>query len=208
MEKFNLEKFSEENNSNLIADIKKNIFQILWNSESKGFCFHNLQHTLFVFERAKYLSDREKLSGLDKEILLIATLFHDIGNIESYIWHEYISASIAETYLLSLNYPEWKIDKIKKIIISSVPSKYPEDILEMIMKDSDIDNLWRNDFFVCSSLLRQEIAQIQNVYFSDKIRFSNVYKFINTQKFYTDTQNFERADKFKENVDELSKLLE
>jgi HD superfamily phosphodiesterase len=45
--------------------------------EKKGFYFHNLDHTLDVFDRATYLLEHEDVDNNFKELVQIAVLFHD-----------------------------------------------------------------------------------------------------------------------------------
>jgi HD superfamily phosphodiesterase len=74
-------------------------------------------------------------------------LFHDVGFIIQYDDNESIGATIAKNYLKSILYPEEKIQIIESLIIATIYSHEPQNLLEKIIKDADTDNLGRDDFF-------------------------------------------------------------
>lgn len=97
------------------------------------FSFHFMQ----VAEYADKLAD--KLEG-DKEIILIAAWLHDIGSI---IYgredHHITGAKIAEEKLTEFNYPQEKIELVKKCIFNHRGSQDNErgSLEEKILADAD-----------------------------------------------------------------------
>ncbi len=88
----------------------------------------------------RYANELAEEYNADKEIVLLAAWLHDIGSIiygrEN---HHITGVEIAEKKLKELNYPEQKIELIKKCIMNhrgSVPKKR-ESIEEQIIAEAD-----------------------------------------------------------------------
>ena len=193
----------------------KNINNIVWKAkdfvvkfikekiEPKWFVFHNVDHTLDVYKRARYLSEKEWLLEEEKEIVCLAALFHDTGLIDWYQNHEEKSCQIARNWLQSQNYPEEKIKMVVQSIKVTKVWEKPKNKIQMILKEADLDNLGRDDFIERFFLL---IKEIQNVSWEkiDKKEFAKqTYKLFKDFEFYTDTQKKERLAKWNENFNIL-----
>lgn len=184
----------EELSKTFVVDLLKSLYD-------KWYYFHNLQHTLDVYERVGYLAEKSKLSKKECEWLRLASLFHDTGFIFRYDDNEYYGAKIAERFLVHNNYPKIWINKVKKLIMATVVWYQPKNLLEWVVKDADLDNLWRNDFPYRLSVLREEIKAIKWVEFSDKEWFGIVYNFIRSTSFYSDIQKYERNELLIRNIE-------
>ena len=131
--------------------------------------YHSYKHALDVMERSIYLSEKEWLSESEIEIVALAWLFHDTGFVIQYDNNEPIWAKIAQNFLKSILYPEDKISKIEKMILATDPDyKKPKNIYEKIIKDADMDNLGRKDFFEKGHSLKKEIEIIKNIKIKDQ----------------------------------------
>jgi HD superfamily phosphodiesterase len=122
--------------------------------------YHNIAHTLDVYNRATYLCDREFVSKEEKTDILLAALFHDTGFSVSYDKNEYIWAEIAGEYLRSIWWDLFRIERVQRIILSTILFSPATDLLDKIMKDADMDNLWRNDFLIKNMLYFRELHGI------------------------------------------------
>lgn len=101
-------------------------------------------HFLPAVEYAGQLSDK---LGADKEVVLIASLLHDIGSIVNGREDHHITGSeIAEKKLKELNYPAEKIELIKKCIINHRGSldNNRESLEEKIVADADAMSNFNN----------------------------------------------------------------
>ena len=113
----------------------------------EGLDYHRYSHTLEVFERSLYLANKECLNDEEKEIIALWAIFHDTGFIVSYDENEYFGAKIARNFLMWQKYPKEKLNKIEALILATHHEYHnPKNISEMIIKDADMDNLWRKDF--------------------------------------------------------------
>ncbi|MBI2629958.1 HD domain-containing protein [Candidatus Pacearchaeota archaeon] len=137
---------NSDNEKNVIDEIQRFVEKECKNPKSKyGYePFEN--HFIPVVEYSKTLLKKEK--NADEEIVEIAAWLHDIGSIiygrEN---HHLTGAEIAERKLRELNYPEEKIEIIKKCILNHRGSveKIRESVEKQIVADADgmanFDNL-------------------------------------------------------------------
>jgi len=171
--------------------------------------YHNYNHALDVMQRAVYLGIKEWLNEDELEIIALASIFHDTWFVIKYDKNEYIWAKIARNYLKSILYPENKIEQIEQIILATDPDyKEPKNIYEKIIKDSDLDNLWWEDFFEKWKKLKKELEMIKNIKIKDSTWKHWSLVLLNEHKFFTETAKREKEEIKKLNWYKLSVLLE
>nr|MDO8083070.1 HD domain-containing protein [Candidatus Freyarchaeota archaeon] len=100
---------------------------------------HDYEHTLRVYNLCVKLAE---LEGADVEVLKAASLLHDIARpLEetSGVSHSVKGAEIARNILKQTDFPETKIEKVCKVIITHRFSEGGEaqEIEEKILQDSD-----------------------------------------------------------------------
>lgn len=192
-------------NENIIAWVKKYVNMMMWPLENHY--YHQYEHALDVANRTLELWKKEWIDDENLEILVIAALFHDIWFIIQYENNEYIWATIAKNYLKSIFYPESKIQLIEKLIIATIPTRKPEDLLESIIKDADTDNLWRDDFFEKWERLKKEIECMKKIKILDPDWTHYSINFLREHKFVTKTSVIERQAKKEENLKTLEEKI-
>ncbi len=133
--------------------IKKVIIEKLKNDLPKQLTYHNVEHTLDVINAVKRISTSENINGDDLTLLKTAALFHDSGYLYGYDGHEEISCKIAQKYLPHYGYTPEQVGKVKEIIMATKMPQSPQNHLEEIMADADLDYLGRDDFFSIDSKL-------------------------------------------------------
>jgi hypothetical protein len=70
---------------------------------------------------------------------------------------------IAREYLENIGYEENRIQKIERLILSTVLFSEAHDLLESIIQDADLDNLGRKDCFIKTLLVRKELNIIAHM---------------------------------------------
>lgn len=185
----------------LLGDIKKYVNYLLIPLED--LYYHQYEHALSVMERAVYLASMEGCSSEEIEMLAIASLFHDTGFVIQYDENEAFWAKIARNYLTTMLYPQDKIEVIEKIILATKVWKEPTTLMQEIIKDADMDNLGREDFFDVSEKLKRERETIKNIKIKDPDWHHASLDIISWHKFYTGTQIMERHEKLKKNTEKL-----
>lgn len=170
--------------------------------------YHHYEHALDVMQRAVYLAKKEGLNEQEIEILALSALFHDTGFIIQYDKNEPIGAKIAQNYLKMMMYDRNKIELIEEIILATDPDyKTPKNIYEKIIKDADLDNLWRKDFWDKTNNLNQELEAIKNIKLKDPKWKHWVIEFLAEHKYYTQTQKYERNHSKEENKKRLEQMV-
>ena len=187
---------------------------ILWNAKKyvnlllsplNKHYYHSYEHAIDVMQRAIYLSEQENLSVDEIEMMALAGLFHDTGFIVMYDKNEPIWAKIASNYLKSINYDKNKIKLIEQIILATDPDyTNPKNIYEKIIKDADMDNLWRDDFQKKSNDIKKELETVKKIKIKDPEWHHSLVDLLISHKFNTDVQRKERDKKKQEN---LSKMI-
>lgn len=171
--------------------------------------YHEYSHALEVMQRALYLWEKEGLDEDEIEMLGLAGIFHDTGFIIQYDNNEPIGAKIAENYLKSILYPMEKIKIIEEMILATDP-KYtkPKNIYEEIIKDADMDNLWREDFFDKADKLKMEIETIKHIKINDPEWNHGLVELLTQHTFYTKTQQLERNPKKQSSQNTLEEMIQ
>lgn len=192
--------------SKILNDAKKYVNSILMPLES--LYYHQYEHALDVMHRAIYLWEKEWLNDNDMEILALAWLFHDTWFTIQYENNEYIGAKIAQNFLKSKCYEKEKIAEIEKLIHATDPNyNSPETIMERIIKDSDLDNLGRDDFFLKWEKLKKEIETIKKIKIKDPDWHHSALDFLWNHRYFTKTQEIERGAKKKKNEEALKSMV-
>jgi uncharacterized protein len=170
--------------------------------------YHQFGHAIDVKNRAIEIAKKEKLSKEEIEIVTIAALFHDTGFIIQYDDNEYIWAKIAKNYLKSILYPKEKIKIIERLILATKPDyKTPIDILEKVIKDADLDNLGRDDFFEKGHKLKSEVETIKKIKLKNKDWHHASLDLLNNYSYFTKFQKKDREWKKKENAKKLAEMI-
>jgi len=194
-------------NNKVLSKAKKYVNKLLIPLERHY--YHSYKHAIEVMERAIYIWIKEWLSKEDLEIVWLAGLFHDTGFIIQYDKNEPIWAKIARNYLKSILYPENKIKIIEDTILATDPEyKTPKNIYEKIVKDADLDNLGRKDFFEKGNSLKKEIEIIKNIKIRDPDWSHGSVELLKEHHYQTLTQRLERDNIKEENLKKMLDDLE
>ena len=168
--------------------------------------YHDVRHTIDVVNQAELIGIGE---GVDDESILLlktAALFHDIGHTISYDEHEYHGTQIAKEMLPKFNYTDEQIEEICRIIMATKMPPNPQDTLEKIICDSDLDYLGRRDFISVSNTLYDELKE-QNKMGSlndwNKIQVS----FLSAHQFYTTTSQKLREVNKQSQIDRIKEMI-
>jgi adenylate cyclase len=188
------------------TDIQEMILDKLEKELPKYLYYHNVKHTVDVVTEVELIGWAEGCT--DEEILLLKTagLFHDAGHTIAYDKHEDLSCELAREFLPKYGYTQQQIDKICEIIMATQLPPRPNNLLESIICDSDLDYLGRSDMIPVSNTLFKELAE------QNKITSFNAWnklqvKFISGHQYFTHTaRNLREVNKQKQ-IERISKLI-
>lgn len=118
--------------------------------------YHRVEHTESVYEACRQLAALENISAYETRLLLTAACYHDTGFLRDIDGHERISCEIAGSTLSGYGYTEDEISRICGMIMATRIPQSPNNHLEEILADADLDYLGRDDFFEWSNKLYLE----------------------------------------------------
>lgn len=148
--------------------------------------YHNVKHTVDIVTEVELIGWGEGCT--DEEILLLKTagLFHDAGHTVAYDNHEYHGTVLAREMLPKYNYSEDQINRICEIIMATKLPPRPNNLLEEIICDSDLDYLGRSDFIPVSNTLYEELKAQNKIGALNDWNKMQV-KFISGHQYFTKT---------------------
>jgi hypothetical protein len=140
-------------------------------------------------------------------LLKTAALFHDMGFLVSYQDHEKTGIKMARDILPKYNYSGDQIEKIAELIwVTKLPPK-PQNLLEEIMCDADLDYLGRSDFIPVSNNLFKELSDrgiLNDIDEWNKMQL----KFLESHHYFTATARKLRDKNKATQLEKIRKIVE
>lgn len=126
--------------------------------------YHDLWHTQFdVLPAVARMGVINGLAHEDIRLMEVAAAFHDIGFVRVMEGHEAVGVQIAGNILPDFGFVTQQIERVAGMILATRLPQSPQNLLEEIVVDADLDVLGRDDFFDRNELLRQEMARFGRV---------------------------------------------
>jgi predicted metal-dependent HD superfamily phosphohydrolase len=166
-------------------DVEEYVFNLYKNELSSKVVYHNFIHTKSVVDAVIEISEAEKVSKEDVDILKLGAWFHDIGFVLGSDNHEEKSKKIAEKYLVEKGLDKAVINKVKGLIEATKMPQKPTNFLEEILCDADLHHLGTKSFFDKSDLLRAEWELLCDKYYTDIEWLKIDDHFLAHHKFFT-----------------------
>lgn len=120
--------------------------------------YHSIEHTRLVAKVSETIADAEGLSERDKDIVVVAAWFHDIGHAVSLKDHEAEGCKIARQFLADKGMDEAFIVEVEKCIGATKMGAPKNSLLEEIIGDADHAHAGMDNFMEISNLLRKEMC--------------------------------------------------
>jgi uncharacterized protein len=175
---------------------------------SPNLLYHGISHTRDdVVLAAERLADMEGIQGDSLSLLYTAAWFHDLGFIEGPQNHELSSARIAREVLPGFDYNDEQVKMIQQAILATRLPQSPQNLLEQILADADLDALGRDDFMLLNSNLRRELS-LYGKEFSDREWYTSQIEFMESHTYFTASARELRQAGQSKNIEELKKRLE
>lgn len=168
--------------------------------------YHGLHHTLDVLATTKELCFLENISAHNTVLLKTAALFHDSGFVVSNVEHEKKGCRIARQSLPIFGYKVSEVEQICGMIMATKIPQSPQNFLEEIICDADLDYLGRDDFYKIGSTLFSELQAYDILETEQEWNLIQV-KFLENHTFFTLTNRQRRAPKKAAYLDELRGLV-
>lgn len=173
---------------------------------SPNLYYHGLHHTIDVLSALTQISKHENISGTPLLLLKTAALLHDSGFTETYKDHEEAGCRITRTMLPNYGYSAEDIDIVCGMIMATKIPQTPDNKLEEIICDADLDYLGRDDFYHISHTLFKELV-FRGV-LTDENEWNKIQvRFLSAHHYFTATcQNMREANK-QQRIEEIKKIV-
>ncbi len=187
---------------------KQYILQRLRSELSDVLYYHGVHHTLDVLRVSAELCDREGVKGRKLVLVKTAALFHDAGFVKNnHIGHEQEGCVIVRDALPAFGYSDQDIDVICRMIMATKIPQSPQNLLEQIICDADLDYLGRNDFYPIGNSLYRELLAYNLI--GDEQAWNRLQvSFLSAHRFHTLTNRNEREPVKQSYLEELRVVVE
>ncbi len=189
------------------ADLEEYILNRLENELPHYLYYHNVKHTMDVLIGVEVIGTAEGVNDEDLLHLKTAALFHDMGQIVQSAGHEEISCAFAREILPEYLYSSEDIEKICSIIMATQLPPNPQNLLQRIICDADLDYLGRTDFIPVSDSLYDEL-RCQNLIGSKNDWNHIQIKFISNHSYFTDFAKTNREVNKQNQIERLKNIIE
>lgn len=188
------------------AQATKFILHKLKNELPKQLSYHSVEHVEDVYNSCKEIGLKEHISPYDMKLLLTAALYHDAGFLRGPEAHEEESCRIAQEQLPDFGYTTEEIDRICGLIMATRIPQSPQNHLEEILADADLDYLGRDDFFTIGDKLFNELRAFGVL--SSETEWNRVQvKFLENHHYFTQTAINLRQKQKMEHLAQVKKKL-
>ena len=172
--------------SDILGKVKEFIGNTFREKGNENSYYHNFTHTAEVAKTTEEIADAMGIDDNNKEALLIAAWFHDIGHVETCMGHEDVGIKLAKEFLTRNAYSAEGIEKVISLINATRMPRNPKNTLEEIICDADLHHLGTNDFDKKAELLKNEIESLSGDKISESKWFKKNLKFMEEHKFFTE----------------------
>ena len=168
--------------------------------------YHNYSHIMDVMDAAERIAGQEGVDDDELVLLKTAVLFHDSGFISGTSDHELVSCELAREYLPKFQYSVEQIERICGMIQATKLPQNPQNHLEQIICDADLDYLGRSDFWEIGGKLFKELKGL-GLIGNETIWNQRQVSFLEMHQYFTNTAKSMRKAKKEANLEEVKARL-
>ncbi len=171
--------------NSLIEKTEQFVVDLLNESLAKNFVYHNIAHTQRVVEKTLELIEGEAFSEVEKQALILAAWFHDVGYTVNPDNHEEESVAIATNFLNNEGVSDEIIDEVSRLIAITKMGVSPSTEVEKILKDADCSHVGSKNYSDFNELLRKERELVCDRTIKDVEWDDANLNFLTKHRFYT-----------------------
>lgn len=139
------------------------VINLLKTKISASYYYHNYEHTLYVINKVIEIGEQENCTIKELELLRTAALWHDTGYIITYNGHEEESCKLARRHLTGNGYSSDDINTICAMIMATKIPQLPQNKLQQIIADADLEYLGTNNAAKHATNLFKELHAINSL---------------------------------------------
>lgn len=190
-----------------IKAVENYIYEKLQKNLSPTLTYHGFQHTLDVVDATLRIAKQEGINDKESLILLeTAALYHDLGFISTYRGHEEEGCRIATLTLPHFHYSNKQIETVLGMILATKIPQTPNNILEQIIADADLDYLGRTDFESIADSLFQELRHREMVTDLETWNYIQI-KFLENHQYWTKSVIAQRNEQKQKHLQTLKAIV-
>jgi len=187
-------------------EIQEEVLDFMEHRLPSNLYYHNIKHTIDVITEVELIGWAEGVSLENIFLLKLAALFHDTGHTISYKDHELYSVEIAIERLKNYDFNDEQIKTVCRLIHATKMPPKPNDLLEQIICDSDLDYLGRIDFIPVSNNLYNELKEREMVGALNEWNKMQL-QFISNHQYFTKTARGLREVNKQQQIERLEQLI-
>lgn len=186
---------------------KQYILEVLRRDLAETLFYHGLHHTLDVLKMAAEICAGEGVRGRQLKLVKTAALFHDAGFVKNkHAGHEHEGCLMAQAALPTFGYTPEDIEIICGMIMATKIPQSPQNLLEQIICDADLDYLGRNDFSKIGNTLFRELNAYHLI--NDEQAWNRLQvSFLSAHSFHTHTNRVLREPIKQRYLEKLKALV-
>lgn len=186
--------------------IRKKAIEMLENGLPDNLYYHGIHHTLDALRVSGHYLQADRVGPRSSKLLRIGVLFHDIGFTVSRKDHELESVRIAYASMSSLGFSKADIQVVEGLIWATKVPQSPNNDLQRIICDVDLDYLGRKDFYRISDQLYRELKVYREVESKEQWDLKQI-KFLESHRYYTDFAMEKREPFKRKHLNELEQRI-
>jgi uncharacterized protein len=186
--------------------VEQFMLQKLQNELPQHLSYHSVSHVKDVMQAALNIARQEGVQQQEQILLQTAALFHDSGFLFGAQEHERKSCNIAREYLPQYGYDAQQIEQICGMIMATKIPQSPQNHLEEILADADLDYLGRDDFFTIGNRLFDELSMF-GIVSTERDWNMLQLRFLESHHYFTKTAIALRNEKKQEHLNYIENQL-
>lgn len=184
------------------------VAELLESKLQPGYCYHNISHATNVVRVANDIASGMKLPNHQRNILLTACWFHDIGYIWKIEGHEESGANVAVAFLEDNEVDLEDIEAVKACILATKYPPEPGNLLEQIICDADLSHLGEKEFFDKTALVREEWRLTREQNFTDAEWHALNLQFMEKHNYHTIYCRKQYDKRKRKNIKQITEFLQ
>jgi len=159
----------------------------------EAYAYHNSAHTRDMYGRAQRLCRRMGLEPWEAAEVAVAAAFHDTGFLDQYADNEAFGAQRAKAWLAD-KWPTDRSARVEAMILATCLGRTPVTPQEKALRDADLDNLGRPDFFEKAAAVRAELEKFGGVAPDDAEWGASIATLLRNHRWWTQAAAKDRQE--------------
>lgn len=186
--------------------IKSLVLYRLENELPAYLTYHSAEHTQYVLNKAVEIATHENVKGEDLDLVKFAALYHDVGFLVQKDDHEALGCEIIRKECTAYGLSDSAIERICGMVMATKIPQNPQNLLEEIVADADLEYLGTEHFDIGSDRLYREL-KYDDPKFSMKQWLEIQIKFLSAHHYHTNFCRLHREPKKWEHIERLKEKL-